>query len=226
MLWQIFLFAAALSLDGAAAGLAYGLADIRMTLAARLLVAVAASGILAVSMLAGCLLQPFLDSSTSMLLSAVLLIGCGLFLLVGAKKPRNDKARCKSKEKPQEEMVWQISLPYLGFIIQILRNPAQADKNEDRCISLAEAGFLGLALSLDSLGAGIAVALGGFPLLLTVFVEFVTKFVFVTISFWLGRLMSHGRFQGGWKHSALLPPVIILLLGFYKMGEYLWWLLV
>ena len=70
--------------------------------------------------------------------------------------------RSERKEEPkQEEKVWKLEIASLGLVIQILRKPTVADFDKSGTISAGEALLLGIALSVDSFGAGIGASLLG-----------------------------------------------------------------
>ena len=66
--------------------------------------------------------------------------------------------------------VLMIELKRIGIVIQILRTPQMADVDRSGIISASEALLLGIALSLDSFGAGLGAAMIGFSPLLTALV--------------------------------------------------------
>ena len=89
-------------------------------------------------------------------IGGLVLIGIGIWVLY--QFFRSDK-----KEEPkQEEKVWKLEIASLGLVIQILRKPTVADFDKSGTISAGEALLLGIALSVDSFGAGIGASLLGY----------------------------------------------------------------
>lgn len=64
------------------------------------------------------------------------------------------------------------SISRLRFILSIYGNPAEADEDKDRILSMKEAAFFGLAMSIDSLAAGTFAAFLRIPVLFTLFLSF------------------------------------------------------
>ncbi|GAA3320682.1 hypothetical protein GCM10020331_032680 [Ectobacillus funiculus] len=103
------------------------------------------------------------------------LIGIGAWVLY-----QFFSSRQKKEEPPVEETtVWNLEIRSLGIVIQILRKPTMADFDKSGIISGIEALMLGLALSLDSFGAGIGASLLGFsPVLLAILVAVMSSIFF------------------------------------------------
>ena len=68
------------------------------------------------------------------------------------------------QQEEEDQALFQWEIARFGIIIQILKEPRRADLDRSGMISSKEALWLGLALSLDSCGAGIGMALMGYSL--------------------------------------------------------------
>jgi putative sporulation protein YtaF len=213
MFFGILALAFAISADGFLAGLAYGMGGIKIPAASRFIIAFAASAMLAVSMALGDALNRLLPAYLHEYLAIIILLGIGIYLIFqGQKKP--------AKKDVAYGTVWQLSLPALGLIIQILRHPAEVDQNEDRSIAAGEALLLGLALSLDSLGIGFGVAMGGFPIGPTVLCAGLCKFILLSIALKLGVCLSAWGKNISKKAENLtpyIPALVILALALIKI---------
>jgi len=64
------------------------------------------------------------------------------------------------------------SFSRLRFILSIYGNPAEADEDRNRVLSMKEAAFFGLAMSIDSLAAGTFAAFLQIPVFFTLSVSF------------------------------------------------------
>ncbi len=60
------------------------------------------------------------------------------------------------KNKNNTQKVYQFFIRFLGITIQIIRNPSNSDFDNSNNIDSKEALFLGIALSLDTIGIGIS----------------------------------------------------------------------
>ncbi len=208
---EIFIFALAVSIDGFALGLAYVIGGIEIPKSTRFLVSLAAGVLVALAMLLGKLLQNVLTPHLADLFAAAILFVLGSWLFYQAYSKTNNLPKQNKKNK-----VWQLHIPFLGVIIQILREPASCDTNSDRTIKGREALWLGLALSLDAFGAGFAVALGNYPMFFTSFMAFAASYILLSLAVWLGQ---RGPSQTIWQKGFLkyLPALLVILLGILKL---------
>lgn len=102
----------------------------------------------------------------------------------------------------------------LGLIIRIWRTPSMADVDRSGVISASEAVLLGVALSLDSLGAGIGAALLGFPPALTSLVIGAACGLCIAAGVRFGFLLSGWR----WVNKlTVVPGCILIIMGLLKL---------
>ena len=89
--------------------------------------------------------------------------------------------RSERKEEPkQEEKVRKLEIASLGLVIQILRKPTVADFDKSGTISAGEALLLGIALSVDSFGAGIGASLLGYaPAMMAILVAVMSSLFYL-----------------------------------------------
>ena len=86
----------------------------------------------------------------------------------------------KKEESKQEEKVWKLEIASLGLVIQILRKPTVADFDKSGTISAGEALLLGIALSVDSFGAGIGASLLGYaPAMMAILVAVMSSLFYL-----------------------------------------------
>jgi putative sporulation protein YtaF len=141
----------ALSLDGLLVGVAYSLRRIKLSLAAYAMVGLTTAVLMGLAVLAGSSLGALITPKQGNLLGGYLLLGVGLWQLAQGWQHKIASA--------PTDQVASIRLRSLGLVVQILRDPQAADLNCSGNIDLREATLLGLALGLDALGAGFALAL-------------------------------------------------------------------
>jgi len=150
----MFLFlcftAFALSADGFAAGLALGLRGVKISAPAKAAVALLSAAFAALSISAGSLLRVLIPNSMASLLGASILLLLGALSIIRSLLP----------EKPPSPPSPHI-FHSLGMTIQVIRNPEQGDLDHSGTIDLMEAAFLGISLSMDMLGAGLALGSTG-----------------------------------------------------------------
>ncbi len=203
--FHILLFALAVSSDGIFAGMAYGLKKIKVPLLSLLVIALASALAVSFSMLCGRGLATIFPPDFAGRLGAVMLMLIGVYFLLSACRDR-----IESMDEIGEEPLFSLNIKPLGIIVNILKEPARADFDLSGEISTREAFFLGLALAMDALGAGIGVALAGFNILLTALAVGVLKFILVNCGLQLGIKIK----AEGWQtFSSLIPGLIFISLG-------------
>lgn len=205
---MIVLFAMAVSADGFVVGLSYGCSRIRIPFLS--LVVIAASSALAVtaSMLMGQGML-LLFSQKASVIGAILIMLVGIYFILNGFR-----SRIASIETDDEEPLLSFSVRFLGIIVQILKEPNTADMDASGEISIREAFFLGLALALDALGAGVGVAMTGFSILYTAIAVGMIKFIVVNTGMCLGKRIDSKPLR---TLSAWIPGLVLLMIGFMEL---------
>lgn len=199
------LFALAVSADGFAAGVAYGIKRIRIPVIPLLVIAVSSAAAVSVSMVLGTGLAAILDPRWASYTGACLLIAIGCYFLMGAFRETISNLQID----PQEPLL-SFNIKTLGIIVHILKEPSKADFDSSGEISVREAAFLGLALALDALGAGVGFALTGMNILFTALCVGMLKFILVYSGMWIGQCCKGSRVTGA---AALLSGFILVVIG-------------
>jgi len=214
LIWATIIFAAALSLDGFGVGISYGIRRIKIPLKSLLVICISSASALALSMLAGNLIANLLSEKVAETLGGIALLLVGGWLLLQAWAHRLEPQNGGGLGDNAPITVFKLSIPSLGLVIKILKEPAKADFDQSGEISVNEAVFLGFALAMDALGAGLGAAMMGFSPILTPITAGITKFCLVTLGLYLGSRSTAAKPQGS---LGLLPGVIIIFLGAMKM---------
>lgn len=205
MLLSTILFALALSLDCLGVGISYGLQGMRISWRALGVICCCSGAVLAISMTIGQLLTGIIPIYLVQYLGAGILIGLGVYLVL--------KNLFKTVTKT-EGAFFELTIRSLGIVIQILKEPANADLDRSGMINSREALFLGMALSLDSFGAGIGASLMGLEIFSTSACVGLSAFVFISLGRCAGYHMGSGV---GYHRLSLFPGLILILIGFYRL---------
>ncbi|MGS0763637.1 sporulation membrane protein YtaF [Syntrophomonas curvata] len=205
----ILLFALAVSADGFAAGIAYGIGKIRIPFLSLLVISLASALAVSVSMLCGAGLTELLSPQLSSYLGALIILGIGAWFLLNACRDKID-----SLENGDEEPLLAFSIKPLGIIVQILKQPSRADFDCSGEISTGEAFFLGLALAMDALGAGIGMAMTGSNILYTAISVGVLKFILVNSGIFLGSKINTTRIKAV---ASLVPGLVFMTIGIIEL---------
>ncbi|MBH5318483.1 MntP/YtaF family protein [Paenibacillus sp. GSMTC-2017] len=231
----------AVSLDGFGVGVTYGLRKIRIPFLSVFIIACCSGFIIWLSMQAGGWLSGFISESAAKLIGALILIVIGCWALLQLMRSRgNDEAESEieieqhrnaqlsnadvqdlnchatvSADTPtQATPVILLELKRLGLVIQILRTPQAADVDRSGIISASEAIMLGVALSLDALGAGLGAALLGLPSLITAVVIALSSALFLVSGTSLGFRFAAKR---GMQALSFLPGILLIMMGIMKL---------
>ncbi|MGL4522046.1 MAG: sporulation membrane protein YtaF [Bacilli bacterium] len=204
----ICLIAIALSIDSASVGVTYGLRGLRVDVRTVLIISFCTAAVLWVAMSVGSLLAHIFHPDVATKLGGVILILLGAYVLYSFFFPK------ESKPITMEPSIVNFEIAMLGIVIQILRHPTEADVDRSGTISPIEAFLLGLALSLDSFGAGLAAAMMGIePFLLALSVG-VMSFIFLSFGLLIGRW---GQGHSWMERLMFLPGVLLILMGVLRL---------
>ena len=190
-------------MDGFGIGLSYGLRKIKVSFCPLLIISLFSALAIIVSMTLGTVLAYFLPDRMAVVLGAIILIIIGISIIL-----QNYFLNLRDCH------ICCLKIPYLGIVVNILKEPVQADLNMSGEIDLKEAFFLGFALAMDALGAGIGAAMSGYNLIWTSATVAVAEFIMINLGIFIGKKLSINRLK---KVIALLPGGIIIILGFTKL---------
>ena len=208
-LLSLILLALAVSLDSFSVGFTYGLRKMRIPLKSILIIAGCAAITLMVAMLVGHLVQQFMSPAFAEKIGGIILIILGGWVIYQFFHGEKEK-----EALPHEKVIVNFEIKSLGIVINILKKPMVADFDKSGTITGVEAFMLGLALSLDSFGAGIGAAMLGFsPLYLAIAVSILSSGL-VFIGMKLGALLSNNAWL---QRLTFLPGIVLILIGIWKI---------
>ncbi|CAM4207331.1 membrane protein [Bacillus manliponensis] len=206
--FSIILLAFTLSLDSCSVGLTYGLRNVRIPLKSIVVIGICSAMIMLISMGIGHMISQVFSPVFATRIGGVVLVGIGVWVLY--QFFQGDK-----KEVPKhKEKVWNFEIASLGLVIQILRKPTVADFDKSGTISGMEAFMLGMALSLDSFGAGIGASLLGFSPIVMAGLVAVMSTLFLFVGMKLGAILSNMRWL---QKFTFVPGILLIIIGIWKM---------
>ena len=138
---------------------------------------------------------------------AGLLIGLGIYML-----SKSVRELVQEEEEGRPLLQWEIAR--FGIIIQILKEPHRADLDRSGQISGKEAVWLGLALSLDSFGAGIGMAWMGYSPFLTSICTAISTCMCLWLGLYLGE---HAGERLSSKKMKLMPGCLLIFIGLVRL---------
>ncbi|CAM3789918.1 sporulation membrane protein YtaF [Marinicrinis lubricantis] len=216
---SLAVLAFAVSLDGFSVGITYGMRNIRTPLFSIAIICACSGVLIFFSMQLGSVMLRFISGDVAKVIGAAILIMIGLWSIVqmwmqNRSPAEHDVVKVQEKGRGEPSTLLHFEIKKLGLVIEILRKPSEADLDRSGNISAMEAAWLGVALSLDAVGAGIGAALISLPALYTSLLIAITCGFFL----WTGLKVGSWASRLGWmKRMSLLPGLILIILGISKL---------
>lgn len=218
--WSAAALALALSIDGLAVGIAYGMRGITVPLRSLLIIGTCSAACFFVALSAGRFVAGMMDFSAPHLIGSSILIVLGSWHIA---KGWLDRERASNGAKTQAgidgpgDSSWatlvRIRIRALGVVVHVLREPGRADLDSSGAIETGEAFLLGLALGLDATAVGFGAAFIG------VSFSFIGVVALAQLSLtWFGLRLG-ARFGRGWlgEKGYYVPGLILILLGLLQL---------
>ena len=202
---NILLLVIALSIDAFVAGFAYGVDKIRIPFLSMSVIGSFSAISLWISLLAGRGLLVGLSPGFARFISITLLF------VVGLAKLFDGTIKCIIRRKePMEKHMFDFR-----FLLTVYADPNKADKDKGGILSAKEACSLGIALSIDSMAAGIGAGIAAAPILFPVILAFIMGASAIGLGVFLGnRVAARYSLDFSWIGGFLL-----ILLSVLKMRQ-------
>ena len=210
-LYYVLLLGLAVSIDGAMAGVAYGLRSIRIPAKSFLVVGIVTTLLSSLAMGAAAMLGQYIDTILALVIGGLLLILLGAWNVFQQYITRN----VSSYEMQGEVTAGKLTFSIGRLVISIMAKPETADVDKLGEISSLEAVFLGLAVGLDGAVGTFAAALTGpLPLYTPLAVGLIHVICIGTGFLFSDRLVSEA-----WKNRfPFLPGTMLILLGLLRFA--------
>ncbi len=205
---SLLLIAISLSIDSIGVGFTYGMKKIKLPILSRFLMSLLSFFCGAISISLGSLLSITLPTGFGEYLSILILAFMGFYMLISSIRELHTDP---SSQKIQKQ--W--ALNFFGLTITIIKKPLRGDLDHSNVIEPYEAILIGLALSLDSIGAGVGYAINSgsvllFPLFISIF-----QFLFLSLGY-----IGGCRFRKGSIYEtfiSFLPGIIMICLAITRL---------
>ncbi|MDG2990647.1 sporulation membrane protein YtaF [Candidatus Synechococcus calcipolaris G9] len=209
--------AIALSLDSFGVGVTYGARRLRVPLGSLGIITLCTGLSLVIAVLIGDLLVALLSKELTESIGGFLLVAIGLYAVIN-----HFKSQLQRSSKPLDYHANPTDRPgyhppeheNLGVIPEILQDPMAADFDHSNSISLQEAFFLGLALSIDSFVAGVSIRLLGYSPWLIIFTIAMMSSIFLYIGIQTGIMIAGHRWL---KQLPYFPSTMLIVIGLHKI---------
>ncbi|WJQ07359.1 sporulation membrane protein YtaF [Geobacillus stearothermophilus] len=208
-LWvSMILLAFSVSMDSLSVGMTYGMSGVRFSCFSLALIACMSGMMVFVSMNIGRLLALVLPLQVERGLASVILMALGGWAIYNVYKPKGDGSEFSME--PDEAG----GANRFSGAVQVLKRPELGDLDRSGTISQKEALLIGIALSMDSFGAGVSSSLLHFPPLSFALLVGMFNLVFIRLGLSLGYMVSKTRIM---KRATMLPGVVLIVLGLIKL---------
>ncbi|MEJ6949942.1 sporulation membrane protein YtaF [Natronospora cellulosivora (SeqCode)] len=209
-IWPIFLLAIAISIDGFAVGITYGLRGIKVSLSALIIIGLISTASIMFTSFLGSSLARYMDADFAENIGGIILICLGIWLIYSAiKSLRKNSSDEKQEANLDDKVLLSLKIRSFGIIVNILKTPTEADFDKSGTINNFEALFLGFALAIDALGAGLGAGMTGFGAWYTPLIIGITTASFVGAGFITGK--KAGNILP--RYFRVFPGFIIILFG-------------
>ncbi len=208
-LLSLLLLGIAVSLDSFTVGLTYGMRKVTIPIKSFIIIFSCTFLVLLLAMGIGSIIELFISYEAAERIGGIILIVIGIWVLYQFIISQDS-----TQTKQRDIKIVEFEIKRLGLIIKILKKPTEADFDKSGSIGSIEALFLGLALSLDSFGAGIGAALIDLPPILFSIVVTVSSVIFVIAGINIGSIFRNMNWV---KNLTFLPGIALILIGIFKM---------
>lgn len=183
----VLLLAVSLSMDALGIGISYGLRGIRTPWKARITICIISMLFTGAAVGLGNVLLMIIPPMAARLVGAGMLVLLGLFIIVQSFWEKNKEP---SPKKKRDDTILDVAFKSLGITVKIMRNPVSCDFDGSKHIDTLEAIYLGVALSIDSFGAGISSAVSGVNSMLVPVAAGLCQLLFLCSGDLLGRRLK------------------------------------
>lgn len=206
---ESILLASSCALDAFAASFAYGTKGIRIPWLSNQIINLICSGILGFSLWAGASVRRFLPDWVTLTAAFAILFLIGLSKLSDSVIKALIRRYTKHNGKGVRKRV-RFSMFSVRFILSIAADPEEADVNENKIISPAEAAALAVSLSLDGLAVGFGAAFGNASILTVVIASLIANMLAVFAGCRIGgKLARRLPFNMSWLSGVILMGLAV-----------------
>ncbi|MCX7748648.1 MAG: sporulation membrane protein YtaF [Clostridia bacterium] len=216
MILSIILLATSLSIDALGVGISYGLREIKIPLIPKIIICIFSIIYSVFALFIGSSLSSVLTPFSSKMIGISILLLMGIWIILQSLLRKDNTPVAEAPVKVSDGTLIKIAIKSLGITIQVIKNPAKGDIDRSGTIDKREALLLGLALSVDAIGAGIGSALAGFQSMAMPLAVGLFQFTFLYAGTYLGKkFLMTGKINK--KALSLMPGVILISLAFLKI---------
>lgn len=209
------LLAVSLSMDALTIGFSYGLRSVKVSVLPKFIISLISFVFTSLAIGIGNIILLVLPQNIAKLIGSIMLVVLGAFIVHKAigHAPKNDTHDKSLRNLPHS---WSFAIKPLRLTIKIIHAPASVNSHEVQpvCVSTKESLYLGIALSIDSFGAGVSSAVSGLNSFFVPFLVGVCQFLFLSLGVIMGAKLSEKSVKSkvNSKNLVALSGIILIIL--------------
>lgn len=213
MILSILALAVSLSIDSLGIGISYGIRKIKIPIYACIIISAISFCFTLISISFGTMLLHLLPEPLTKYIGIFILMLMGVWIIYqGINKKENNEYKPKLRKN---DTILNIIIKSMGITIKIIRTPEYCDMDNSSSIEPLEAFYLGIALSVDSFGAGIGTAVLGINTTAIPFCVALFQLIFLFTGLNIGKYLSSFKIKNNiWT---ILSGLLLILIGIMRI---------
>lgn len=216
MFFSVVILAVSLSLDALVVGMVYGIRRVKIPLISKLIICFFSILYSGIALIIGKSLSAILPSYLSKIVGVVILVTMGVWIIIHTLLNGEDEKIPAGRTDNKNKTLIKIAIKSLGITIQVIKNPVEGDIDKSGSIDTPESILLGLALSVDAIGAGIGSALAGFSSVIIPFSVGLFQLSFLYAGTGFGKKLTVLQ-KLDKKVLSLLPGILFIFLAILRV---------
>ncbi len=212
------LLAISLSMDALGIGVSYGLRGKKVPLLPKVIISLISLAFTAAAIGIGNIIVLFLPDQLAKLIGSGMLGVLGVVIIIQALSKKEGEVEPEAEVQRPQKKTWKIALKSLGLTIKIIRNEIyeNASKADSAAImGIRESLYMGVALSIDSFGAGISSAVSGINNFFVPVMVGLCQFIFLSLGIFCGQKLTSIK-KADPKIFMLLSGAILVVLAIIR----------
>ena len=207
------LLAISLSMDALGIGISYGLRGIKVPNVPKIIISFISLLFTAIAIGIGNIIVLFLPDYLAKLIGSGMLIVLGIFIIVQAANKNKGNKENKEEDKEKPNKTWSLGIKPLGITVRIIRDKVAYNIEKSDNIGIKEAIYMGVALSIDSFGAGISSAVSGVNNFFVPIMVGLCQFIFLSLGVICGQKLTSFKKIDSNIFMVLSGIILIVLAG-------------
>lgn len=212
------LLAISLSMDALGIGVSYGLRGKKVPLLPKVIISLISLAFTAAAIGIGNIIVLFLPDQLAKLIGSGMLGVLGVMIIIQALSKKEGEVEPEPEVQRPQRKIWKIALKPLGLTIKIIRNEIyEKASNVDSAaiMGIKESLYMGVALSIDSFGAGISSAVSGINNFFVPVMVGLCQFIFLSLGIFCGQKLTSIK-KADPKIFMLLSGAILVVLAIIR----------